>query len=93
MGREEPVVQPAPRKDCETVLGGRLCSREEGKNAVMNAHTHQPQRFRQAFDNLRRALEELESAMVCSRSRRYARSWEWVRVGSTASQGAGRFSA
>ena len=30
----------------------------------MNAQTHQPQRLRQALDNLRRALEELESALV-----------------------------
>ena len=30
----------------------------------MNSHTHQQRRFRQALDNLRGALEELESAMV-----------------------------
>jgi excisionase family DNA binding protein len=30
----------------------------------MNAHSHQPQRLKQALNNVRRALEELESAMV-----------------------------
>jgi excisionase family DNA binding protein len=30
----------------------------------MNAHNHQPERIQQAVDNLRRALEELESALV-----------------------------
>ena len=58
------MVQPAPHKERETVLGGRLCSWGERKTTAMSSHTHRPQRFRQALDNLRRALEELESAIV-----------------------------
>ena len=53
-----------PHKDCKTVLGGRFCSWGERQATLLKAHNHQSESIQQAVDNLRRALEVLESALV-----------------------------